>query len=85
MNVRAEILDALVGVAPDVDPESLGDGDDLRDDLDLDSMDFLNLLVAVHERLGVEVPEADYTRVRTLGQLVEYVSARRGEERKAGA
>ena len=83
MNVRSKVVDALVGVAPDVDPESLGDDDDLRDDLDLDSMDFLNLLVAVHDRLGIEVPEADYARVRTVGQLVEYVTARRSEEPKA--
>jgi acyl carrier protein len=49
---------------------------DLRDQLDIDSMDFLNFAVALNEELGVEIPEADYGKVQTVDRLVEYVGVR---------
>ena len=48
----------------------------LRDQVDLDSMDFLNLLVGVHQRTGIEIPEADYPKLATLDQLVAYLAAK---------
>jgi len=51
--------------------------EDIRDQLDLDSMDFLNVLVAIAEQLRVEIPERDYAKVRTLDALVAYVEAAR--------
>ena len=48
----------------------------LREELDLDSMDFLNLLVGVHQRTGIEIPEADYPKLATLDRLVAYLAAR---------
>jgi acyl carrier protein len=80
--LRAAIFAALAEVAPEADPRALRDEVPLRDQLDLDSMDFLNLLIGVHQRTGVEIPEADYGELESLGQLVAYLEARqpiRGE------
>ena len=51
-------------------------GENLREALDVDSFDFLNLLIGLHETLGVEIPEADYGRLTTLNSLVSYLSQR---------
>ena len=67
---------ALAGVAPEADLDALARDADLQDELDLDSMDFLNFLIAVADLTGVHVPESEYGRVRTLGDCVEYVAAR---------
>ena len=74
---RTAILEAIADVAPEADLEAIDPSVDLRDELDIDSMDFLNVLVGIHERLGVEVPERDYGEVRTLDALVAYVDRRR--------
>lgn len=76
-DVRTLILQAIAAVAPDAELERLDPAADLRDELDIDSMDFLNVLVGIHERCGVEVPELDYGLVRTLDALVGYVEERR--------
>jgi acyl carrier protein len=77
VNVREQILTIIASIAPDAPVEQLRDDEDLRDALDIDSMDFLNVLVAIAQQLGVEVPERDYGQVRTLAGLVGYVEARR--------
>jgi acyl carrier protein len=74
--VRDTVLDALRRIAPEVAPASLRPAAPLRDQVDLDSMDWLNFLVALHERLGVDIPEADYARLVTLDDLVGYLEAR---------
>lgn len=67
----------LIGkLAPDAELGSLDREADLRDALDLDSMDFLNLVRAVKAETGVEIPEADYRAVRSLAGLVRYVAIR---------
>ena len=76
--LRAQAIEALVGVAPEVDVAGLRGNVALRDQLDLDSMDFLNFLVAVHQRTGVEIPEADYGKLATLDQLVAYLARKTG-------
>jgi acyl carrier protein len=70
---RSLILELLRDVAPGADVESLGGGDDLREALDLDSIDFLNFVTALHERTGVAVPESDYSRFFTLEEAVRYL------------
>ena len=75
--IRAVLVSVLHGIAPEVDPATIRPGADLRDELDIDSMDFLRFVVGIHERLGVDVPEADYPRVRTLEGAVGYVAARK--------
>jgi acyl carrier protein len=76
-DIRTAILQSIADVAPDADLDGLDPGADLRDALDIDSMDFLNVLVKINERLGVEVPEEDYGRVRTLDALESYLGHRR--------
>jgi acyl carrier protein len=61
---------------PEIDPASIDPGASLRDDLDLDSMDFLNFVLAVDDRLGVAIPEADYSRLATLDGVVAYLAGR---------
>ena len=67
--VETAIKEALHRIAPEADVEHLDPKADLRETLDIDSFDFLNLLVALHARLQVEIPEKDYGRVRTLENL----------------
>ena len=50
---------------------------DLRNDVGLDLMDFLNFVIAAHKQLGVDVPEADYGKVATLANFTRYIEARR--------
>lgn len=67
------ILDALAGIAPEIDPATIHGDTRLREELDIDSMDFLNFVVAVHERLGVDIPEADYPHLATLDSAIAYL------------
>ena len=74
--VRAVIVEALGRIAPEVDATSIDPARSLRDELDLDSMDLLNFVVALHAALGVEIPEADYPKLATLDACVEYLEAK---------
>jgi len=65
-------------IAPEVDPADLVPGALLQEEFDLDSMDFLNLVTALHDEAGVDVPERDYPRLATVGGFVEYVAAATG-------
>jgi acyl carrier protein len=64
---------ALADVAPDVDAESVGTDADFHDDLGLDSMDALNLAIALHEATGIDIPEVDYPRITSIATCVAYV------------
>jgi acyl carrier protein len=75
--LRAEVLDAIQSIAPEVDAATLDATRPLRHQVDLDSMDWLNVLIALDARLGVKVPESDYARLDTLDRLVDYLHARR--------
>lgn len=72
-DIRAEVLAVLSAIAPEIEPDELRDDALLRDQVDLDSMDWLNFLVGVHNRLDVEIPEADYKKLCTLADVVRYV------------
>ena len=74
--LRDVVVDALRSVAPEADAASLGDAARLRDAFDLDSMDFLNVVIALHTALGVDIPEADYAKLQTLGGAVAYLASR---------
>ena len=71
--IRSIICDVLSGIAPEADLSAITGQEDLRETLDLDSMDFLNLVIALHERTGVDIPEADYPRLRTLDGVIAYL------------
>jgi acyl carrier protein len=70
--IKALVAEILAGIAPEAELGTLGDDEDMRLALDLDSMDFLNLIVGLHERTGVDVPEADYPKLFTLAGIVDY-------------
>jgi acyl carrier protein len=74
--VRKVILEALARIAAETAAGSILPDIELRDQLDLDSIDFLNLILALHERLGVEIPEADYAHFTTLDSASRYLAAR---------
>jgi len=83
--LRQAVLDALQAIAPQLAADTLNPAAPLRDQVDLDSMDWLNFLVAVHERLGVDVPEADYARLVTLDDLLSYLGERRTSATRGAA
>jgi acyl carrier protein len=72
--IRQVVLAELKRIAPEL--EEVQPAKPLRDQVDLDSMDWLNFLVALNERLRIEIPEADYRKLGTLDQVVEYLSAK---------
>jgi acyl carrier protein len=72
--LRKTVLDTLGDIAPEADLGALPPDKDFREELDIDSMDFLNFVIALHEKLGVDIPEADYPRLLTLGGAIAYLS-----------
>ena len=70
---KSLIEDIIGGIAPEADFATLAGDDDLREALDLNSMDFMNFVVALHERTGIDIPEADYPQLRTLDGAVVYL------------
>lgn len=70
---RGLIYEILNGIAPETDPATVSRDQDLREALDLDSMDFMNFIVALHERTGIDIPEADYREFRTLDGALAYL------------
>jgi acyl carrier protein len=74
--IRQATLDALKRIAPELDPSVVDPHASLRDELDIDSMDFLRFVLGLHERLGVDVPESDYPRLYTLDGAVSYLADR---------
>ena len=76
--IRALVLGALGGVAPEIDTATIDARVSLREQCDLDSVDYLNFLVAVHAATGVDIPEADYAKLEKLDDVVDYVAAQRG-------
>lgn len=81
LEIREAALQALSTIAPEVDASNIDDRQPLRDILDLDSMDFLNLVIALGRALKLEIPERDYSKMQTLGSLVEYLAARQSAPR----
>ncbi len=75
-DIRAAFLEHLTNVAPDIDPATVGEDEHIQDDLGLDSMDVLNLVTALQDALGIDIPEADYPRIATLGLAVPYLAER---------
>ena len=67
------VMNAILEIAPEADFETLDPNDGLREQLDLDSMDFLNVIIGLHETLGIDIPEADYPRLFTMTDAVDYL------------
>ena len=74
-DMRTVLLDELGKIAPEIDGAAADPSGDLREEFDIDSMDFLNLITALHQRLGIDIPEADYPKLFTLDAAAAYLAA----------
>lgn len=74
--IRNTVIQTLRSIAPEFDPQNLLPDAVFRQELDLDSMDFLNFVIGLHESLGVNVPEQDYPKLTTLNRAVDYLGSR---------
>ena len=72
---RDVVIRALTRVAPDIDPTQIDPEIELAEQLDIDSMDFLGVIVAINELTGIEIPERDYPKLSTLDAAAAYLAA----------
>ncbi|PKO47026.1 MAG: phosphopantetheine-binding protein [Betaproteobacteria bacterium HGW-Betaproteobacteria-4] len=74
--IRTAVLAIVKRLAPEIDPAKIIPDKPLRTQIDLDSMDWLNVLATIHEKLGVDIPETDYGKVQTLDSIVAYLAGK---------
>ncbi len=74
--IRTVALRVLKSIAPEIEEDELRDDRPLRNQVDLDSMDWLNFLLGLHRELKVEIPEADYAHLVTLNDVTAYLRQR---------
>ncbi|HEV8716521.1 MAG TPA: acyl carrier protein [Candidatus Binatia bacterium] len=77
--IKATVLRVIGDIAPEADLDHLDPAVDVREQLDLDSMDLLNIMIGIHEATGVDIPEADYPRMASLNGSVIYLRSRMKE------
>lgn len=75
-DIRAHVLGALSEIAPEIPTDEVQNDWDLRDEFDLDSLDFLKLMQSLQRVTGVEVPELAYSKLVTVSDLCEYLAER---------
>jgi acyl carrier protein len=75
-DIRAGVIAAIKAIAPEVEEAELALDSSLREQVDLDSMDWLNVIVGLHERFGVDIPEADYAKLTSLRTITAYLADR---------
>jgi acyl carrier protein len=80
--IRTALLEEIGNIAPEVDLSMLRPDADLREELDIDSISFLNLVIALGRRLGVNVPEKDYSQLGKLNSAVDYLTRLIAADRK---
>ena len=73
-DIKNTVLRLLGGIAPEADLSQINPDVSFRDQLDIDSMDFLNFVIALDKELGIEVPEVDYPKLATLTGCIEYLA-----------
>jgi acyl carrier protein len=74
--IKDLVLRAIGDIAPEADLEDIDPDEELREQLDIDSMDFLNIVTVIHEETGIDIPEADYPKIASLNQCVTYLQAK---------
>jgi len=79
VEIKRAVREALSNIAPEVDLDAIDPAKDLRDQIDIDSVDFLNFVIALHKALGVEIPDADVAKLVTLDGCVAYLTGRTGK------
>lgn len=75
-DMKQTIFDVLATIAPEVDPSDIDPKENLQEELDIDSMDFLNFMMGLHKKTGVDIPEKDYAKVATLDDCMNYLLAK---------
>jgi acyl carrier protein len=74
--IKATVLRAIGDIAPEADLDHLDPAVAVREQLDVDSMDLLNIMIAIHDATGVDIPEADYPQLATVNACVSYLRSR---------
>ncbi len=74
--LKRVVIEELITIAPEFTPDEIDAEADLREEMDIDSMDFLNFVIALHKKLGIDIPEADYPQLFTVNGAVDYLSAK---------
>ena len=75
-DIRKIVQEELNSIAPEVDIAAIGLKADLREAMDIDSMDFLNFITALHHRTGIDIPEIDYPKLVTLAGMFDYLDGK---------
>ncbi len=70
------VVAELINIAPEFETDEIDPDADLREEMDIDSMDFLNFVIALHKKLAVEIPETDYPKLFTVNGAVDYLAAK---------
>lgn len=73
-DIKSTVFQVLRDIAPEADPSTIKPDVGLRDQLDIDSMDFLNFIIGLHKALKVDIPEADYPKLATIDGCVQYLT-----------
>lgn len=76
--LKTAVLEAITSIAPEIDTAAIRPDRPLRQQIDLDSFDFLNVIIRLHETLGIDIPESDYGEMQTLDRALDYLSRRCG-------
>ena len=82
-DLRALVISVVCQIAPDVDPAAVDPDAAVAEQLDIDSMDFLNIVVEINARTGIDIPERDYPKLSTLNDAVSYLAE--AQKQAAGA
>ena len=80
--IRQIIFDVLAAIAPEIEPDTILPDKPLREQVDLDSFDFLNVIIRLHEVLGIDIPESDYAELATLDGAIDYLTRRSAASKK---
>jgi acyl carrier protein len=78
IDISKVVQEELNNIAPEIDMSGIDPAADLREAMDIDSMDFLNFITALHRRLGIDIPEIDYPKLVTLDGAMTYLKAKLG-------
>ena len=78
IDISKVLQEELNNIAPEIDMSGIDPAADLREAMDIDSMDFLNFITALHRRLGIDIPEIDYPKLVTLDGAMTYLKAKLG-------
>ena len=78
MDIKDKLLQLIHPIAPEADLTSMDMGSNLREELDIDSVDWLNFVVSIDETFGVDIPESDYDQLTSLDSIIQYVSRSKG-------